>query len=213
MVDFPWFSCLFFLGGNNSHYAKGMALWKVCFHQGFSPLEWGGLEIQKNLAKNRVKQTPLFWRVQSLILRVSVLFRNPWYPKWYRSVKLGPNLVSKLDKYISRDFWCGNQSRQLFTPSAPVIPCEAKCTQNLTHNPKPRLQKGAVSMIGVYNHLLSKVFMFHYHSQFRWARILRESRQPVHKWLIVGLGPGGLGFLRGFQESKPPKPQTNSLNH
>ena len=34
-------------------------------------------------------------------------------------------------------------------PSAPVIPCEAQCFfgTRLTHNPKPRLQKGAVSRI------------------------------------------------------------------
>ena len=44
-------------------------------------------------------------------------------------------------------------------------------------------------------------------------------RTPVSLWLIVGLGPGGLGFesgtpkvanpfhFRGFQESKPPGPK------
>ena len=39
------------------------------------------------------------------------------------------------------------------------------------------IQSYSQLMIGVSNHLLSIVFRFHYHSQFRWARIYRATHE------------------------------------
>ena len=85
--------------------------------------------------------------------------RNSW--KNANSFSVSPNLGSSLGSFVSAD---GDENRKP-TSQLKLIGPTLQLNESNIQNTTLRIQSPSQMMIGVYDHLLRKVFRFHYHSQ------------------------------------------------